>query len=96
LVVLSYEIIKNVVATHEGIWLLDTSQQVDISHVLGTGDTYVAGILYYLLRRDKDLFEASKFGYIAAVAKLRYSKKIFPSIKEIEIIRDNIKVERIV
>jgi len=96
LVVLSYEIIKNVVATREGIWLLDTSQQVDISHVLGTGDTYVAGILYYLLRRDKDLFEASKFGYIAAVAKLRYSKKIFPSIKEIEIIRDNIKVERIV
>lgn len=95
LVILSYEIIKDVVATREGIWLLDTLQDVDISHVLGTGDTYVAAILYYLLRRNKNMFEASKFGYTAAVSKLKYSKKIFPTIEDIESIRDKIKVERI-
>jgi len=96
LVILSYEIVKDIIATREGVWLFDTHQEVDLSHILGTGDTYVAAILYYLLRRDKrNLFEASKFGYTAAVAKLKYLKKIFPSIKDIEMIRDTIKVERI-
>lgn len=96
LVILSYEIVKDIIATREGVWLLDTSQEADLSHILGTGDTYVAAILYYLLRRDnKNLFEASKFGYTAAVAKMKYSKKVFPSIKDIEMIRDTIEVERI-
>jgi len=93
--VISYEYVKDVIGTKDGVWMIETEEDVSKAHLLGTGDTYVAGMVYYLLRKGDDMLGAAEFGYAAALAKTKYLKKVFPKLEEIEKARKTLKIERL-
>ncbi|HDG61806.1 MAG TPA: 1-phosphofructokinase family hexose kinase [Thermotoga sp.] len=95
LAVLSYKIKNDIVATKEGIWLISMTVPLEESHLLGSGDAYVAGMVYHALRKKWDLLEMAKFGFSAAVAVTRKKSKEMPSIEDIEAERDSFTVERV-
>lgn len=82
-VVISYHIVSDVVATKEGVWLFTSKEKVEKSHLLGTGDAFVAGIVYGI---DKGLnyFDALRYGMAAAIAETKHVEKSALSISEIE------------
>jgi len=95
LAVLSYKIKNDIVATKEGIWLISMTVPLEESHLLGSGDAYVAGMVYHALRKKWDLLEMAKFGFSAAVAVTRKKFKEMPSIEDIEAERYSFTVERV-
>jgi len=95
LAVLSYKIKNDIVATKEGIWLISMTVPLEESHLLGSGDAYVAGMVYHALRKKWDLLEMAKFGFSAAVAVTRKKSKEMPSIEDIEAERYSFTVERV-
>ncbi len=96
LVVMSYQVDKDIIVTENGAWLVRPKCEVDVSHVLGTGDTYVAGMVYKFLSGERDMFEIAKFGYVAALSKTKKAKKELPTLQEIEEFMDKFVVERVV
>ena len=73
--ILSYEIEGDVIATEEGVWLFETHEHVERSHLLGTGDSFVAGIVEHLLKYPDDYFNAAKRGMAAAITEAAYLRK---------------------
>ncbi len=95
LVVLSYYVDKDVIVTEDGVWLISPTVEVYHSHLLGTGDTYVAAMVYKFLTGEKSLLEIASFGYAAALAKTKKAKKELPSLEEIDETLNSYKVERV-
>jgi 1-phosphofructokinase len=84
LVVISYQTGSDFIFTRDGCWLLSIAEEkVEPSHLLGTGDTYIAAMIYYSKMIDADYFERAKFGMAAALAKTKYLWKQIPTIDEI-------------
>ena len=93
LVVMSYQVDKDIVVTEDGAFMFRPSIPVDISHVLGTGDTYVAAMVYKYLKGEKDMRKIAEYGYVAALSKTRKAKKELPTLEEIEEFMDKYVVE---
>ncbi|MDD3680553.1 MAG: PfkB family carbohydrate kinase, partial [Mesotoga sp.] len=84
LAILSYAIEGDVIATKDGVWLFKTRGHIDRSHLLGTGDAFMAGVVHSMIEDEKDCFLAAKRGMSAAVAEAEYISKELISIKDID------------
>ncbi len=94
--VISYQIKSDVVATSDGVWLITTPQDVEISNLLGAGDAYIAAMVYKRLSSPAhDLLEVAKFGYAAALAKTKKPLKEMPEYEEIMACLQDCQVERL-
>lgn len=83
MVIISYEIEGDIVATEEGVWFMKTKTHVEQSHLFGTGDSFVAGTTYSLIEDARDLLKAAKIGMAAAVTESRFIGKEFFTAKDI-------------
>lgn len=95
LAVLSYFIDKDVLVLDEASYIIGPTIEIDYSHLLGTGDTYVAGMVYKYLQGERDMLEIGKFGYVAALASTRTAEKELPSLDEIETFMQYFEIERV-
>ena len=96
LVVLSYKIKGDIVATKDEVWYLTTDVEIDSSHLLGIGDTYIAAMIYHRLNvTTEDYIQTAKFGYVAALAKTRKMKKEMPTMDEIKSVAHHCKMEKL-
>ena len=96
LVVISYQFKHDLIFTQDGAWILTVKDgELDESHLLGTGDAYVAAMVYDYLSTENSLLERAKFGMAAALAKTNYLKKEMPSLSDIQNNLENIKVEKL-
>lgn len=96
LVVVSYEIKNDVVATQDGVWLISTKEKVEPENILGAGDAYVAAMVYKRLTdRNTSMLETAKFGYAAALAKTKKLTKEMPEYDEIGEALNSCKLERL-
>lgn len=94
--VISYQVKNNVVATKEGVWLITTPSEVDISNLLGAGDAYVAAMVYKKLSEPTcELIEVAKFGYVAALAKTKKPPKEMPDYEDIRSSLQECRIERL-
>ncbi len=94
MLITSYKTVNNIIITKEGIWKLSPKVNIEMANLLGTGDTFVAGLVY-ALSLGKCCIEMGKFGYAAAVAKTWHSRKESPTLEEIQKSLEMINVERI-
>ncbi|ABR30540.1 ribokinase [Thermosipho melanesiensis] len=92
--VLSYKIDYDIVVTSDGVWFIRPLVEVDHSHLLGTGDTYMAAMIYKYFETE-NLIEIAKFGYAAALAKTWYRAKVPPKYEDIEKALTMFKIERV-
>ncbi|MBO8161501.1 MAG: 1-phosphofructokinase family hexose kinase [Thermosipho sp. (in: Bacteria)] len=92
--VLSYKIDYDIVVTNDGVWFVKPLVGVEHAHLLGTGDTYMAAMIYKYLETN-DLVEIAKYGYAAALAKTWYKRKIPPTFEDIEKAMEKFKIERV-
>ncbi|AEX84712.1 ribokinase [Marinitoga sp. 1135] len=83
LAVLSYHVEGDIIATPEGIWLFKLEENVDRSHLFGVGDSFMTGIIYYILKNGYNYLEAAKFGMATAIAKVHHIEKYIEDIEEI-------------
>ena len=84
LAVLSYHVEGDIIATNDGVWLFNLNETVDRSHLFGVGDSFMTGILYYILNNGYNYFEAAKFGMATAIAKIHHIEKYIENVDEIE------------
>ncbi len=99
LVVISYKTLQDVIVTREGNWVFSIrDEEVDFSHLLGTGDAFMAGMIYYYLKRKQtealDYLKMAHFGMASALAKTHRIKKEMPPVEEINQTMDHIAIER--
>ncbi len=63
LVVISYQFKHDLIFTPEGAWILTIKDyELDESHLLGTGDAYVAGMIYDYLNTQNTPLDRAKYG----------------------------------
>ncbi len=96
LAVLSYQVDKDIIVVKDGAWIIKPKVGVDISHVLGTGDTYTAAMVYRYLNGVGDALDIGRYGYIAALAKTKKARKDPPTLEEIEEFADKYVLERVI
>jgi len=94
LVILSYKTIHDFVANEDGVWKFSPKVQIDHSYLLGSGDTFVAAMVYAHLQ-NKCRLDMARYGYAAAVAKTSYLGKEPPSVGQIEEFLAHITTERV-
>ncbi|HOK33311.1 MAG TPA: PfkB family carbohydrate kinase [Fervidobacterium sp.] len=94
LVILSYKTIYNFVGTADGVWKFSPKVEIDHSRLLGSGDTFVAGMILAQLD-GKCCLDMARYGYAAAVAKTAYMGKEPPSRIQIGEYTNNILSERV-
>ena len=95
LAVLSYAIEGDVIATTDGVWLYKTKSHIERSHLLGTGDAFMAGLVYSMMQDDRDLQLAAKRGMAAAIAEAAFISKELVTIKNIEDNMDQFEIHRL-
>ncbi|KLO25078.1 MULTISPECIES: 1-phosphofructokinase family hexose kinase [unclassified Marinitoga] len=83
LAVLSYHVEGDIIATNDGIWLFKVNETIDRSHLFGVGDSFMTGIIYYILKNGKNFLESAKFGMATAIAKVHHVEKYIENIDEI-------------
>lgn len=94
--VISYQIKSDIVATNDGVWLITTPKDIEISNLLGAGDAYMAAMVYKRFSTsDYDLLEVAKFGYAAALAKTKKLPKQMPEYDEIVDCLQDCQVEKL-
>jgi len=95
LVVISYKMKSDIIFTKEGAWLLTImDEELDESHLMGTGDAYVTAMIHHYYEMEKDLVKTAEFGMAAALAKTKYLKKEMPPLSEINEAIQHIKTEK--
>ncbi len=94
LVILSYKTIYNFVGTADGVWKFSPKVEIDHSQLLGSGDSFVAGMILAQLD-EKCCLDMARYGYAAAVAKTAYMGKEPPSRIQIGEYTNNILSERV-
>lgn len=96
MVIISYKMVSDLVFTSEGIWLLsETAGALDESHLMGTGDAFMAAMIYHTFYINNNLLDVAKFGMAAALAKTKYIKKEIPQLDDVKSTLNYIKTERI-
>ena len=94
LAILSYEIEGDVVATDEGVWLFKSKEHIEHSHLLGTGDSFVAGLTEALLK-NADYMVAAQRGMAAAIAETKFLSKERFTLEDMDKYADSFDVERL-
>ncbi|AMW32766.1 PfkB family carbohydrate kinase [Fervidobacterium islandicum] len=94
LTILSYKTVYDFVANEDGVWKFSPKIQIDHSYLLGSGDTFVAAMVYANLK-NKCCIDMARYGYAAAVAKTSYLGKEPPSVEQIEEFLGHITTERV-
>lgn len=84
LAILSYEVKNDIVALDGEVWMITAREEIDLSHTLGAGDAYVAGMVYYFLKHGLKPLEMAKYGFAAALASTRMKEKTWPTLEAIE------------
>ncbi|SHH45906.1 1-phosphofructokinase family hexose kinase [Thermosipho atlanticus] len=92
--VLSYKIDYDIIVTEDGVWFLRPLIEIEHSHLLGTGDTYMAAMIYKYFETN-DLIEIAKYGYAAALAKTWYKTKVPPKLDDVKKALEKFKIERV-
>ncbi|RAO99936.1 ribokinase [Petrotoga sp. 9PW.55.5.1] len=95
LVIMSYQVFGDIVATNDGLWLFKPDEQIELSHLFGAGDAFMSGILYYIIKNGFNYFEAAKFGMASAISKTDYIEKKIGDLSQIEKSLKRFTVERI-
>lgn len=95
LVVMSYHVVGDIVVTEDGAWLFTATEDIDRSHLFGTGDAFMSGIVYYIINNGFDYLEAAKYGMAAAMSSTNYIAKILGTEEEIERSKTKFSIERI-
>lgn len=100
LVVISYKTLQDVIVTRDGSWIFSIKgEEVDFSHLLGTGDAFMAGMIYDFVKRPTgqapDFLQMAHFGMAAALAKTHSIKKETAPIGEIQQTMDHIILEQL-
>ncbi|PLV58313.1 1-phosphofructokinase family hexose kinase [Thermotoga sp. KOL6] len=93
--VVSYKIKSDIVATRDGVWIIESKEEIDTSHLLGAGDAYVAGMVYYFVTHGANFLEMAKFGFASALAATRRKEKYMPDLDAIKREYDHFTVERV-
>ncbi|ACM23924.1 MULTISPECIES: 1-phosphofructokinase family hexose kinase [Thermotoga] len=93
--VVSYEVKNDIVATKDGVWIIKSKEEIDASHLLGAGDAYVAGMVYYFVTHGANFLEMAKFGFASALAATRRKEKYMPDLEAIKKEYDHFTVERV-
>ncbi|MBM7559124.1 1-phosphofructokinase family hexose kinase [Marinitoga litoralis] len=93
--ILSYHVEGDIIATNNGVWQFTVEEKVDRAHLFGTGDAFMTGIIYYILKNDFDAFEAAKFGMATALAKVHHVEKYIEDFNEIYKYYDYFSVKKV-
>jgi 1-phosphofructokinase len=94
--IISYQIKSDIVATSDGVWIISTPLEIEISNLLGAGDAYIAAMVYKRLTCPNcDHLEVAKFGYAAALAKTKKLPKEMPEYNEINECLNNCEIKRL-
>ncbi|KAF2956377.1 1-phosphofructokinase family hexose kinase [Marinitoga sp. 38H-ov] len=93
--ILSYHVEGDVIATNNGVWIFTVEEKVDRAHLFGTGDAFMTGIIYYILKNDFNAFEAAKFGMTTALAKVHHVEKYIENINEINKYFDYFSIKKV-
>ncbi|SHN58068.1 1-phosphofructokinase family hexose kinase [Fervidobacterium gondwanense] len=94
LVILSYKTVYDFVATEDGVWKFSPKVEIDHSYLLGSGDNFVAGMIF-ANSKGMCCLDMARYGYAAAVAKTSYIGKEPPSLSLIEEYLGKISTERV-
>lgn len=94
LAILSYEIEGDVIATEEGVWLFKSKKHIEHSHLLGTGDSFIAGVTESLLRKQ-DYMAAAQRGMAAAIAETKFLSKERFTLEDVDGFADSFDVKRL-
>ncbi|WP_129407945.1 1-phosphofructokinase family hexose kinase [Marinitoga lauensis] len=95
LAVLSYHVEGDIIATNDGVWLFAVNEKVDRSHLFGVGDSFMTGIIYYILNNGYNYLEAAKFGMATAIAKVHHIEKYIESKEEINKYLDYFETKKV-
>jgi len=93
--VLSYAIEGDVIATREGVWLFRAKSHIEKSHLLGTGDAFMAGMVYSIMNDERDFFQAARKGMAAAIAEAGFISKELITPKDIEENLESFEIRRL-
>ncbi len=94
MVVLSFEMKNDVVATADWIYLFKMKGKIESVNLMGTGDAYIGGLIYGIVN-GKDYFESARYGMAAAVADELTEEKDIGGVEGMEKAMKLIEMERI-
>lgn len=94
LVITSYKTVFDFVGTADGVWKFSPKVEIDHSYLLGSGDSFVAGMVLAQLE-GKCCIDMARYGYAAAVAKTSHIGKEPPTKQQIEEYLNLIVSERV-
>lgn len=95
LVIMSYHVIGDIILTKDSQYLFTSTEDIEMSHLYGAGDAFTAGIIYYIIKRGYDYFEAAKYGMASAIASTYYIGKDYGTYDEIEKCGSKFKIEKL-
>ncbi|HNR79617.1 MAG TPA: 1-phosphofructokinase family hexose kinase, partial [Mesotoga infera] len=84
-----------VIATREGVWLFRAKSHIEKSHLLGTGDAFMAGMVYSIMNDERDFFQAARKGMAAAIAEAGFISKELITPKDIEENLESFEIRRL-
>ncbi len=94
MVVFSFEMKNDIVATKDWVYLFKMKGEVKSVNFMGTGDAYIAGLIY-ALNSGKDYFESARYAMAAAIADELTEEKNIGGIEGMEKAMSLIEMERV-
>ncbi len=94
MVVYSFEMKNDIVATKDWIYLFKMKGEIESVNLMGTGDAYIAGLIYGIVS-GKDYFESARYAMAAAVADELTEEKNIGGIEGMEKAMNLIEMERV-
>ncbi len=94
MVIFSFEMKNDIVATQKWVYLFKMKGEIKSVNLMGTGDAYIAGLIYGLVR-GKDYFESARYAMAAAVADELTEEKDIGGVEGMEKAMNLIEMERI-
>ncbi len=94
MVIFSYEIKNDIVITSDWIYIFSMKGEMSSVNLLGTGDAYIAGLIYGITN-GKDFFESARYGMAAAIADELTEEKDVVGVENVNRCLNLINMERI-
>lgn len=94
MVIFSYEIKNDIVITKDWIYVFTMKGEFRSVNLLGTGDAYIAGLVYGITK-GKDFFESARYGMAAAIADELTEEKDLVGVENVNECLNLISMERI-
>ncbi len=94
MVIYSFEMKNDIVATSDWTYLFKMRGEIKSVNLMGTGDAYIAGLIY-AINAGKDYFESARYAMAAAIADEMTESKDVGGIEEVEKMMSLIEMERV-